>query len=94
MQQLLHRLQHQTVILDLATPQTALPEVTQWQWVLTDPETLEVEVDRSIGLSPVFSTLERHHIRILSMRNKSNRLETLFLGLVGSDIKNNNKEEV
>ncbi|HED15054.1 MAG TPA: ABC transporter ATP-binding protein [Gammaproteobacteria bacterium] len=94
MQQLLHRLQHQTVILDLATPQTALPEVTQWQWVLTDPETLEVEVDRTIGLSPVFSTLEHHHIRVLSMRNKSNRLETLFLGLVGSNVKNNNKEEV
>jgi len=59
--------------------------VTDWQWSLTDPETLEVEVDRVVGLNPVFSLLEDHHIQVLSMRNKSNRLETLFLGLVGSD---------
>jgi len=85
MQQLLHRLQRQTVILDLASPLTELPDVTDWQWSLTDPETLEVEVDRVVGLNPVFSLLEDHHIQVLSMRNKSNRLETLFLGLVGSD---------
>ncbi len=85
MQQLLHRLQQQTVILDLAVAQTELPVAREWQWILTDPETLEVKVDRQIGLSPVFSLLAANNIEILSMRNKSNRLETLFLGLVGSN---------
>jgi len=84
MQQLLHRLQRQTVILDLAASQQELPAASEWKWVLTDPETLEVEVDRQIGLSPVFSMLAANNIGILSMRNKSNRLETLFLDLVHS----------
>ncbi|WP_166263738.1 ABC transporter ATP-binding protein [Marinobacter caseinilyticus] len=43
---------------------------------------LEVDVEKSQGLNGVFIELERHKIKVLSMRTKANRLEELFLRLV------------
>ncbi|BAC24426.1 yadG [Wigglesworthia glossinidia endosymbiont of Glossina brevipalpis] len=44
--------------------------------------TLEVEVDKKKGLNDLFFQLNSQNIHIISMRNKSNRLEELFLNLV------------
>ncbi|MCV5746376.1 ABC transporter ATP-binding protein, partial [Escherichia coli] len=43
---------------------------------------LEIELDKSQGLNSVFSQLTEHGIKVLSMRNKANRLEELFVSIV------------
>jgi ABC-2 type transport system ATP-binding protein len=48
----------------------------------TDPTTIEVDLRQGQGLNGVFSALTSRGIRVLSMRNKVNRLEELFVRLV------------
>ena len=43
---------------------------------------LEIELDKSQGLNSVFSQLSEHGVKVLSMRNKANRLEELFVSIV------------
>ncbi len=45
-------------------------------------DSLELEVDKEVGLNPVFEQLSEKGIKVLSMRNKANRLEELFVGIV------------
>ncbi len=47
-------------------------------------DVLEVEVDKAQGLNRLFGVLNEQGIRVLSMRNKTNRLEEFFLKLVRS----------
>ena len=47
-----------------------------------DENTLEVEVKKGQSLNTVFHHLSQHAINITSMRNKTNRLEELFVKLV------------
>jgi ABC-2 type transport system ATP-binding protein len=47
-----------------------------------DNRTLEVNVDREDGLNELYAQLSRAGIRIQSMRNKTNRLEQLFINLI------------
>ena len=49
---------------------------------LTDEHTLEVEVSKEQNLNDIFAALTYRGIEVLSMRNKSNRLEELFMRLV------------
>jgi ABC-2 type transport system ATP-binding protein len=39
-------------------------------------------VEKAEGLNPVFAQLTEQGVQVLSMRNKSNRLEELFVRLV------------
>lgn len=59
-----------------------------------DTSTLEVDVKREQGLNGVFSQLSDQGIQILSMRNKANRLEELFVSLVKKDNQVSQKESV
>ena len=43
---------------------------------------------REAGLSPLFAALSEQGIEVLSMRNKQNRLEQLFIDMVRHDVKN------
>jgi ABC-2 type transport system ATP-binding protein len=47
-----------------------------------DDRTLEVDIDREDGLNQLYAQLSRAGIRIQSMRNKTNRLEQLFINLI------------
>ena len=49
---------------------------------MTDDHTLEVDVRREQGLNDIFARLSRQGIEVVSMRNKVNRLEELFMRLV------------
>ncbi|RWR00486.1 hypothetical protein ED28_18545 [[Pantoea] beijingensis] len=80
MKALLSKLKSETFILDLA-PKSPLPQLDGFQYRLMDTSTLEVEVMREQGLNSVFSQLSAQGIQVLSMRNKANRLEELFVGL-------------
>ncbi|EOL48959.1 ABC transporter ATP-binding protein [Enterococcus phoeniculicola] len=78
MKSLLSKLQFETFIFDLAPYETA-PEIIGYKSVLDDAQTLEVEVERNQGVNAIFEQLTAQGIKVLSMRNKSNRLEELFL---------------
>lgn len=78
MKNLLSKLQYETFIFDLA-PYESEPELKHYQSFLEDEQTLVVEVERNQGVNDIFSQLSAQNIKVLSMRNKSNRLEELFL---------------
>jgi len=79
---LIATLDSETFILDLRDEVHALPELSGCRARQLDPLTLEVDVARADGLNPVFEQLTQAGIEVLSMRNKANRLEELFLDLV------------
>lgn len=81
MKSLLSKLKSETFILDLAA-KSPLPKLEGYQYRLVDTSTLEVEVLREQGINSVFSQLSAQGIQVLSMRNKANRLEELFVTLV------------
>ncbi|MCW2255885.1 ABC-2 type transport system ATP-binding protein [Providencia alcalifaciens] len=81
MKQLLSKLESETFIFDLGT-RSPIPELKGYETRLIDTSTLEVDVKREQGLNGVFSQLNEQGIEILSMRNKANRLEELFVNLV------------
>ncbi|GAA0497678.1 ABC transporter ATP-binding protein [Tatumella terrea] len=81
MKALLGKLKSETFILDLS-PDSPRPVLDGFTAQLVDASTLEVEVLREQGLNDVFSQLTSQGISVLSMRNKANRLEELFVSLV------------
>ncbi len=79
---LLAKLNRETLILDVKGSLAQIPNVQDFEFVRTDDCTLEVSFERSSALNPLFNGLSAQGIEIESLRNKSNRLEELFLGLV------------
>jgi len=82
MKELLSRLQVETFVLDLKEPLETLPNNCELTIHQRDPLSIEVELDKSRSLNYLFETLSKHNIRVMSMRNKTNRLEELFIKLV------------
>ncbi|PIW62022.1 ABC transporter ATP-binding protein [Shewanella sp. CG12_big_fil_rev_8_21_14_0_65_47_15] len=82
MKALLSKLNMETFILDLRRDIPAAPALNGMVSRLTDPHTLEVDVAKEHNLNDVFSQLTAANVEVLSMRNKSNRLEELFVELV------------
>lgn len=80
MKSLLAKLQFETFILDLDSTDRQ-PVITGFDFEMIEDSTLAVEVARDQGINEVFSQLTEQGIKVLSMRNKSNRLEELFLKL-------------
>lgn len=80
MKSLLAKLQFETFIFDLA-PVEQPPVINGYNYQMDDEQTLEVEVERNQGINEVFQQLSSQGVKVLSMRNKSNRLEELFLKL-------------
>jgi len=84
MRQLLSRMDTQTLLLDLAQPLAHDPALQGFATRRIDTLTLEVVVSRDTNISELFSVLSGQNISVTSMRNKTNRLEELFIRLVGS----------
>lgn len=82
MKELLSRLQVETFVLDLKEPLGKLPDNCELSLRQRDASTLEVELDKSRSLNYLFEQLSKHGIKVTSMRNKTNRLEELFVKLV------------
>ncbi len=83
MKSLLAKLEHEVFVLDLRQPVETPPRIDGMAITQCDPLTLEVSVSRNTSLNDVFRMLDGHGIEVMSLRNKHNRLETLFLDLVG-----------
>lgn len=82
MKSLLAKLDNETFVLDLSEPLAVAPEIEGMQLTLRDEITLEASLPRQESLNKLFANLDQHNINVLSMRNKANRLEELFLNLV------------
>ena len=79
---LLKQLHREIFILDCVLE---LPEVVTIEGFTVhrlDTHTLEVEVEQGQRINDVFTALDAQAIEISSMRNKSNRLEEMFVNLV------------
>lgn len=81
MKSLLAKLNVETFILDLQGDTNNI-KLDGFAHRLSDESTLEVDVAKSDGLNPVFAQLTAQDIQVMSMRNKANRLEELFVSLV------------
>lgn len=82
MQTLLKQLNIETFVLYLSRPIAQAPPLNGFPCLLRDETTLEVDVYKDQPMNVLFSELSRQNIEILSMRNKANRLEELFLRLI------------
>lgn len=84
---LINRLNVQTIVLDLATPITTIPEMPNHHFRMIDSTTLEVEIVNEHSLNTLFNALGKYNITVTSMRNKTNRLEELFVRLIAENKK-------
>ena len=90
MKSLLSKLNVETFVLDLPVD-TQPPKINDYNTRLIDERTLEVDVPKQTGLNNLFEQLSQQQIQVLSMRNKANRLEELFVRLVEDGRKENDK---
>ena len=79
---LLARLHTETFVLNLKGRMAELPQLGGFVLNHVDDCTLEVEMSREHTINGLFETLSRNGIEVISMRNKQNRLERLFLDIV------------
>lgn len=80
MKELLSKLETETFILDL-DKNSPNPKIEGYNVTYFDNSVIEVEVKRQQGLNSLFSQLTAQGVNILSMRNKANRLEELFVSM-------------
>ena len=79
---LLSKLDIETFIFDLKEPQTTPPIISNYVCHMLDQSTLQIDISKQQGLNNLFKQLSALNIEILSMRNKYNRLEELFISLL------------
>jgi ABC-2 type transport system ATP-binding protein len=82
MSSLLRRLHTETFVLNLRNSLAAAPHLEGYPTSLQDDHTLEIEVSKEQNLNDIFALLSAQGIEVLSMRNKVNRLEEIFMRLV------------
>jgi ABC-2 type transport system ATP-binding protein len=82
MSTVLRKLQREVFVLSLGEALTETPELPGFETHLNDPYELEVAIDSGHDLNSLFAVLSGLGIRVVSLRNKANRLEELFMGIV------------
>jgi ABC-2 type transport system ATP-binding protein len=82
MKLLLTKLHVETFILNLKKPIETLPNIVGYNVQLMDETSIEVMVSKEQSLNALFDVLSTNGIEVLSMRNKTNRLEEMFMRLV------------
>jgi len=85
MKTLLRQLNTETFILDLAEEVNELPAQTGYSACLLNPHQMQVTINKGQSLNEVFTFLSAMQVHVTSMRNKTNRLEELFVNLVQSN---------
>lgn len=90
MQSLLARLNEEHFICDVKTPLLAAPRIDGYEISLLNKMQLAISVPKEVGLNKLFQGLSDQNIEVLSLKNKSNRLEQLFLDLIDHDNKDLN----
>jgi ABC-2 type transport system ATP-binding protein len=85
MASVLRKLNSEVFVFNLRTPITAAPTLAGHRVELTDDHTLEIEVSKNQSLNEIFVALTGQGVEVLSMRNKTNRLEEMFVRLIGEN---------
>jgi ABC-2 type transport system ATP-binding protein len=81
---LLQQLNKETFIFDVKGQLQALPQLNGHQVTKIDEHSFELELDKGQSLNAVFGQLTEQQIEIVSMRNKANRLEEMFVAMVNA----------
>lgn len=79
---LIKQLSVETFVLDTRDELVVAPEIEGYRIAHTDSHSLEVEIASGQTINPLFAALAEQAIEVLSMRNKTNRLEELFISMV------------
>ena len=84
MKDLLSKLDSETFILDLVQGIDSIPDskFSDISIRLIDQMSIEVTLSAGRNINEVFSELDRNGIKVASMRNKTNRLEQLFISRI------------
>lgn len=85
MKELLKDLKHQTFVFNTEQAIEQLPTIPEFQITPIDQNSFEIRVNNDCSLNDVFDILSKHRIDVHSMRNKTNRLEELFMDLIKHD---------
>lgn len=80
--ELLRKLDRETFVLDTRDPIASLLPLDTVEFKLVNDTTIEVTKSRSLSINRLFDHLNDQKIVVESMRNKTNRLEELFMELV------------
>jgi ABC-2 type transport system ATP-binding protein len=91
MKGLLARLNIDHFLFDLADSVEAAPVIKGVQIERVSDKVLNVGVPKAFGLNQLFSRLSEQGIKVISMKNKSNRLEQLFLDLIAANTAGENR---
>jgi ABC-2 type transport system ATP-binding protein len=86
MSTLLRRLHTETFVLNVSAPVTTAPALDGYPVRVTDDHTLEVDISNEQNLNDLFGRLSQLGIQVVSMRNKVNRLEEIFMRLVDKGV--------
>lgn len=81
MKALLANSKSETIVFDYV-PVDKQPTLPDYYFKMNEPGSFEVEVNKGQGLNHLFSLFAEQGINIVSMHNKTNRLEELFIDLV------------
>ncbi|MET0006716.1 MAG: ABC transporter ATP-binding protein [Candidatus Thiodiazotropha sp. 6PLUC9] len=87
MSSLLSQLNTEQFLLDMSRALDDAPDLPGYELQLIDEKTLEVAVQREQSMNGLFELLTQQGIDVISMRNKQNRLEQLFVDLVNQSKK-------
>ena len=83
MRKLLDRLHQETLVLNLNREIGELQQpCTEYQARVLDPTTLEIVIRKGQNLNQLFEYLSGCGLEVISMRNKSNRLEQMFMSMM------------
>ncbi|MDQ1242266.1 MAG: type transport system ATP-binding protein, partial [Pseudomonadota bacterium] len=78
----LRKLHSEVFVLNLRHPVATVPALPGYALELADDGSLEVVVTKDQNLNGIFAALSERGLEVVSMRNKANRLEELFMRLV------------
>jgi ABC-2 type transport system ATP-binding protein len=82
MKDLLSRLDIQSFLLDIEKSLEELPSIPDYEITLEDSTTLNVTIKKDQSMNHLFDQLSTQGIKVTSMRNKSSRLEEMFIEMV------------
>jgi len=85
MKDLISRLDLETFVLDVDKMPNEFPCIEKVCFRERDESSIEIDLPKDAALNQVFEWLTKQGIKVLSMRNKSNRLEELFVQLTESN---------
>lgn len=87
MKMLVSQLKMQTIVLDIEDLPNHVFQLSDYQYRVIDDTSIEVEIYREQSINDLFRLLTEQNLHVASIRNKTNRLEELFINLINENKK-------